>query len=755
MGAFVKLYCAKLIIGFVARVRLSGTSCGIVSLKMRPTRLLDWSFRILLFVVPFLFYPGNYELFEFNKMMAVYALTVIIAGLWIWRMIAAEKIIFRRTVLDIPLLIFLASQILSTIFSIDRHVSLWGYYSRFNGGLVSTVCYLVLYWAYASNIVGWETIKTHLKYLLVAGGIVSGYGVLEHFGVSPSCVLIYHQFNDGCWVQDVKTRVFATLGQPNWLAAWLVGITPVAWVFGLIAKFKTQNPREKSKMQKLWLWSGLSALFFLTTIYTKSRSGLLGVAVADTVFWGLAVVSFIRLTRPIRLAVIRELAGPFLVLNSWFLIIVVLSGTPWTPSIWDKILPKQPLVESKQTAVPALEVEGTETSKIREIVWKGALEIGLAHPILGTGVETFGESYYQFRPRAHNNTSEWDFLYNKAHNEFLNFWATTGIVGLGSYLAVITVFLLWATREVLAVSTKEEMSPGGVALIGFTAGYISILITNFFGFSVVNVQLLFFLFPAMAMAVKNGGGINKEKENHRTMSAGQTVLAGVVLLIGFILVWQVIERWRADTFYANSNKLYLAGDSVRAFSQIRQALELNGGEPVYRDQLAQVAATLAVGYEREKEATLAAQLEDIAIGQSDAVVTTSPDNLQFWNSRAKIFDSLAAADKSNENEFMTAALMAITRATELAPTHPKTFYNLGLMQLQVGEANEAEKSFQKSIELKPDYKEPRYALALLSAGNHDYRKALKQGEYILKNIDPADKTISDLVASWSAMAVNQ
>ena len=173
---------------------------------MLPTRLLDWSFKLLLALVPFLFYAGNYELFEFNKMIAVYALTIVIVALWIWRMIALKKIIFTRTFLDIPLLAFLASQILSTIFSIDRHVSLWGYYSRFNGGLISTISYILLYWAYVSNVPDLASVKKHLKYLLVSGLIISLYGIFEHFGVSPSCILIYRQFNDSFLFQHLQIQ---------------------------------------------------------------------------------------------------------------------------------------------------------------------------------------------------------------------------------------------------------------------------------------------------------------------------------------------------------------------------------------------------------------------------------------------------------------------------------------------------------------------------------------------------------------------
>ena len=99
---------------------------------------------------------------------------------------------------------------------------------------------------------------------------------------------------------------------------------------------------------------------------------------------------------------------------------------------------------------------------------------------------------------------------------------------------------------------------------------------------------------------------------------------------------------------------------------------------------------------------------------------------------------------------MNESLTAVTKATKLAPSHPKTFYNLGLTLLQVGKVDDAKASFTKSIQLKPNYKEPRYALALISAGDKDYKEAISQIDYILNNIDPNDADLSDLRASWSS-----
>src|SRR3990167_5741149 len=190
--------------------------------------IILYSFIALFFITPLLLTPFNYELFEFNKMLAVYAFSAVITGSWLIKMVANKKIIFSRTPLDIPLLLFLLILLLSTLFSIDRHVSIWGYYSRFNGGLTSIISYLLLYFAFVSNFPK-EKILPLLKVTLISATIVAIYGFLEHVGISLSCVIIAGKFGVDCWVQDVQNRVFATLGQPNWLAAYLAILIPIAF----------------------------------------------------------------------------------------------------------------------------------------------------------------------------------------------------------------------------------------------------------------------------------------------------------------------------------------------------------------------------------------------------------------------------------------------------------------------------------------------------------------------------------------------
>lgn len=206
-------------------------------------------------------------------MILTYTLTVVIVGTWLLKIINQKSLIFNRTPLDIPLLLFLGANILSTIFSIDPHTSIWGYYSRSNGGLLSIVTYLLLYWAYVSNMDSTRVLNT-LKIAILSGVIISFWGILEHFGISPSCIILRNEFNASCWVQDVQARVFATLGQPNWMAGYLSML-----IFPTLYFFLTSI----SKNEKIIYFSSLISLYLGFT-FTYSRGPTLGLIGGFVVF---------------------------------------------------------------------------------------------------------------------------------------------------------------------------------------------------------------------------------------------------------------------------------------------------------------------------------------------------------------------------------------------------------------------------------------------------------------------------------------
>lgn len=664
-------------------------------------KVIEYSFYLLFFLVPLILTPLNYELFEYNKMMLVYFLTAIIFAAWLIKMVTNKKPIFRRTFLDLPLLIFFLSQFLSFWFSIDRHTSFWGYYSRFHGGLASTIAYLLLYWAFVSNMNKRKTLRS-IFYTLCSAALVAAYGMAEHFGIDKDY-----------WVQDVQNRVFSTLGQPNWLAAYLVALIPLTWALAL---------KEKRKL--FLIPYSLFIILYLCLLYTKSRSGLLGFGVAYAVFWGLIFTpNLVKRKKPYTLK-------PFFLLTFSILLLTFLVGSPWTPSlgqIWQKRASPEATKEVAKEK-PPIPIGGTESGEIRRIVWKGATDIWRHYPIFGSGVETFAYSYYNFRPREHNDVSEWDFLYNKAHNEYLNFAANTGTFGLLAYLGVIGTFLFWALRHY----AKKNL------IIALLAGYVSILITNFFGFSVVAVALFFFLFPAMSMVLAQG----KEAESKRVkeiaiLSRSQYLAIAIILLVTAYCLLTILCFWYADTLYAKGEKFNDAGQYDQAFNNLEDAVMLNPGEPFYQSELAQASASLAVAVLKQKEATLSAELVDLAISSSDKALEITPRHLNFWKNRTRVFYTLAEIDESYNQQ----ALATLLQATELAPTDAKIFYNLGVLYAKLGQDETAIKTLEKTVELKPNYETARYALALFYEQKGEIEKAKNQLNYILEKVNPKNKTV--------------
>lgn len=632
-------------------------------------KVIGTSFCLLFLLVPLIWLPNTSELFEFNKIIAVYLFTIVICGAWTLRMISEKRFILRRTPVDIPLLIFLGVSLVSLLFSIDIHTSWYGYYSRWNGGLISLVSYALLYWAMVSNL-DKKIIPLLLKSLLAGSVVVAVYGIFEHFGFSPSCLVTRHSWGVDCWVQDVKNRVFATLGQPNWLAAYLVAII---WLplSAMTAKLEIKN----------WRQIVLFVLLFSTVLFTKSRSGILAFGISSLVYWGLLWKSSqAKISKPLivfsLITVLLTFAFPNPVRD-----LVVRSATP-------------------APVGPALEVGGTESGEIRKIVWTGAIRIWTGNTknfLIGTGPETFAQSYYQYRPVEHNQTSEWELLYNKAHNEFLNQLATTGLLGTGAYL-----FLLISMAYVLWRNHKTSI---GLALF---AGWLTIHVTNFWGFSVVMVQLLLFLFPALSQILEQ----ESKDLPPKSLSSGQKVLIALTTGLALLFTVWTVNYWRADTKYAsatNAIKSFQASLEpaylVSAYKLYSQAFSLNKSEPAISSELSVSAAYLA-NSAKAADATAASQLAQISVAASDKAIATSPHHPNYYKSRARSLILLSDID----GKYLTLAAEALQKAQEISPTDPRIPFNLGVVQSYLGATPSALLEFKKSLELKPDFADPKKQL---------------------------------------------
>lgn len=744
------------------------------------TKVIEYSIYAIIFLVPLVFAPDTSELFELNKMWLTWGFAIVVGVAWGSKIIAQRKFHFQRTPLDIPIFLFLVSQIISTMFSLDPQVSWWGYYSRFNGGLLSTITYIFLYYAFVSNL-ELKHVMRSLSISLLAGLITALWGFPAHFGYDPTCFVFRGTLDTTCWTEAFKPtiRTFSTLGQPAWFAAYLALLIPVAMAGALAFAL------NKSTL-KFWLFFAFAMFLYINLNFANTRAGFLAFWVGNFLFWGIIFVK--------QLIEKKLLLRSFALFNISFVLCNFLFGGP-LGNYYQYSLPgiqstksaqqakTQPVeaapttsTEASQAQVDPIGAGGTDSAIIRKYVWQGAIDAWKANPILGTGVETFAFAYYKYKPAGHNLTTEWDYLYNKAHNEYLNYLATTGIFGFGTYASFIGLFLfitfMWILKKGKAEDNVQEDGIGlpshyrTLLVSGLLGGFITILITNFFGFSVVITNLYLFIFPLFILMIT--GSIKESKaftysfsESHsRNLGSAQWAGIIVIAIIGCWLSYGLLVYRIADIDYALGNNLDKVGDYQNAFPKLQSAVNTVPSESVYKDEFAINLATLSTAGQQQPEmAAQAAEARTKALALSDEITTEHPNNVTYWKNRVRIFYTLAQTDPQNQNTYLADAAAAITKAAELAPNDAKILYNLGVLYGQTGNIDKGIEVLKKTTELKPDYRDALYALGLFyhekaidpqgKVVNPEYQQlAIDTYEHILEKVSIGDKQVQQALNTW-------
>jgi Flp pilus assembly protein TadD len=143
----------------------------------------------------------------------------------------------------------------------------------------------------------------------------------------------------------------------------------------------------------------------------------------------------------------------------------------------------------------------------------------------------------------------------------------------------------------------------------------------------------------------------------------------------------------------------------------------------------------------EQNATVGGELANQALTENDRAITISPQNVNFWKSRTKIYYSLSTYDpKLND-----AAIAALEHARELSPNDPKIYYNLAILYGRQSENNRAVEFLQTARSLKPDYRDVYYALYIFYGEMKKPADAKAILEEYLNTVDPNDTQLNELL----------
>jgi hypothetical protein len=165
-------------------------------------------------VLPVAYTWDTYDQYVLPKLLAGRVLVVGLLILFVTRTIATQTWVIKRSALDVPVLAFVASALLSTVFPYNQNVAVFGTYSRYDG-LLTILTYALLYWLSNQTLADPSDSRALLRVMLASGYLVAAIAIVQSATASVA--------------QGALVPAFGTLGQQNVLGAFLAMLCPLAF----------------------------------------------------------------------------------------------------------------------------------------------------------------------------------------------------------------------------------------------------------------------------------------------------------------------------------------------------------------------------------------------------------------------------------------------------------------------------------------------------------------------------------------------
>jgi len=400
------------------------------------------------FLLPLFMNPFAYNPFAPPKLFLLFLFTALTVSLFTKKAVKEGSIQLPAKPISISIGLLLFLLVLSTIFSINPKVSLFGGFERLEG----LFAWLSYFWCF---YLGYFFLKDENKKRVVAKGmaysisIVSVYAFFQAFGYD------FLKYEEGEVASVFSlTRVFSTTGNASNFASLLVLVLPVILVYAFFLKKKDRT---------LFLASSVLGVIALFLTFSKGGwlSFLIGLILFAALFYG---HKLIRTKGALKVILIS--AAVIILLS----VVFVFFGGP---------------------GGGLKEIIRPSTAKGRLVLWEHTLCMIKDRPLLGFGLESFEYALPSYI------TPEWEqrisalgeirhTITDRAHNLPLQIAVSTGIIAM---LVSFHLFFLFVVKLFKYSSKKRDP-----ILLGISAGLISYIASLFFHFSTIDNAPIFFLF---------------------------------------------------------------------------------------------------------------------------------------------------------------------------------------------------------------------------------------------------------------------
>jgi tetratricopeptide (TPR) repeat protein len=674
-----------------------------LSAKPIYDRIINFTPVVLMALMPLFFLPITTEYFEFNKQVLLILGTILLLVTWAFKTLFGKQMEITKSVMDMPFIGFLGVVILSTIFSVNQAVSIYGSDGRAFPSLLGYGVLILFYYLISSGINSIGTMKNVLNALVYSISLNSFITILSYFGVylGKSAFLQTYSFTP---TGSVTTSIV------------IAGVSSIVSISLMV--YNSQHVKAK-------------AIYLVSTLVNVTLIALVNVWFG----WALFLAGLVVMTLVLKAKTLTQCKVGLMTVLVFATLLGVLRNVPQTSRAF--VNNSYPY----EIVLPLRASWSVATSVIRE------------YPLLATGGSTFYLDFTRYRPLFLNNTDLWNIRFDKPFNELLNVISEFGLLGLAAFIYIGSQLIVLVKKSAKAKEDNYIIKVLGVAVAVATLVYLVTYATTLNTFVLVLLTALLVrsmqleetfekvshvkVIPlAKVNKVVSVTGLEEESLKHSPFKLVIVIPALLLAVyVGFVTTKNYMAEFftRSSIYAAQSNnwdKVYKYQEAAIKANPLKDSLYVRHAQTI----LILANSIAAKGDLTEDDKTLIQNLVAQSINVAKvASENVNPLNVRTWETRALIYKNISQAAQ-NATEW---GIASYNIAVQLDPTNPKLRLDLGGMYYAKGDYLSAASQFRQAISLKSNYANAYYNFAQALAQLGDYSNA-KASLETTKSLVPAN-----------------
>lgn len=679
--------------------------------------IIKYSIFTAIFLTPILFLPWTSDILDFNKQAVLLVLTLVAFFAWVAKVLFLGKFEISANKLQITIGALLLAGLFSTIFSVYKHGSFWGWPQSGPDSLVFLIIASIVYFLVNNNFAK-KDIFSSVVILSVSALIAEIFAILQFFGL----FILPFDF--------AKNIAFNTIGSVGALGIFAGTVLPLSMILLIISK-------------KWW-----KILFAIEIVF----SALVLLLINFSMIWIPVIAGSVLI---MIFGVLKKdlFDGRWLALPMFFLAVATFFA----------ILNPQ---------IPGLAQKSNEIYLNNNTSLKIIISALKEKPTFGSGLGTFYYDFLKFKSKDLSEGSLWGVGFTQATSKVLTDLATTGIVGLLALLAFIGFSVFYgvkflSTRKVSKgdnVAEKEQSKIYWLLTLGLTSAIISEGVAYFLYNGNITLNFVWFLLIACLATL-----IFEDKKQFELKYSSLKTLAIIFVftLVSIFGVWLLLvegQRYVAETTYFQGLTKLQNKDLDGGVKAIELSASMSRYSDLYFRQLSQLYLVQLQGQFQNVKGDLSEEQKNkiqvlVANAVNAAKITTdiNPQSAINWSNRGYVYQNLFGLLNGAEQW----AIDSYESALKLDPNNPYLFAQEGninfILAIRTGNSaeqkaqllNTAKEKLEKSVSLDSRYANGFYSLGLIFDALGQKDKAIEMFKKV-QQLNPRDTSVSKIISNLNA-----